>query len=171
MARFPIDTEQRRIGSRACAILHYRLNSDHWIYREETEIDVGRDCVIELSENDRWYNYKIEGQIKGTKRAMPLKRENAFSFPIETKTIMYALNSHQPFVLFYVDIHCETVYYLPIQDYFIANTAFFDKLDSAGDTLSLHIPCDNILNDQDEDLQQIAKSQYTGGPGISLRKL
>lgn len=52
MARFPIDTEQRKTGSRACAIVHYRINSDHWVYREETEIDIGRDCILELSEDE-----------------------------------------------------------------------------------------------------------------------
>ena len=65
MAR-PKDDEKRRTGSRGRGIVHFKLNADHWDYREETGNDYGRDCVAELSENDEWLNHKVEGQIKGT---------------------------------------------------------------------------------------------------------
>lgn len=175
MTPFPVDTEQRKTGSRACAIVHYKIDSEHWLYREETEVDIGRDCTIELSENDKWMNYKIECQIKGVKSShrlsqLKLKRENSYSFPLEKKTIMYALNSKTPFVLFLVDIQREKVYYLAIQDYFIANKKLFRKLDQGDDgTLNLHISMDCFLSD-DSDLREIAKSIYVDGPGESLRK-
>lgn len=117
MPRTPIDCEPRKTGSKARAIVHYKLNAEHWDYREETGNDYGRDCVIELSENDCWNNHKIEGQIKGTRSPEILKREKCFSFPLEVKTINYALNAPGAFVLFYVDVENELVYYLPIQDY------------------------------------------------------
>lgn len=176
MARFPIDTEERKTGSRACAIVHYQLNSDHWVYREDTEIDVGRDCIIELSENDRWQNHKIECQIKGVRSVsrlnkMKLKKENAYSFPLEKKTIMYALNSNTAFVLFFVDINSETAYYLAIQDYFIANKNLFEKLNSSEDgTINVHISLNCVLSYSDQDLQDIAKSVYVDGPGSELKK-
>lgn len=152
MARFPIDTEQRKTGSRACAIVHYRINSDHWVYREETEIDIGRDCILELSEDDKWLNHKIECQIKGVRSSsrlegMKLKKENSYSFPLEKKTIMYALNSNVAFVLFLVDLANETVYYLAIQEYFIANKELFKRIEDNNDdgTLNVHISCEHIL--------------------------
>ena len=169
-ARFPIDNDTRKTASRACAIVHYFIDSDHWLYREDTEIDVGRDCVLELSENNRWLNHKIECQIKGTKKPVKLKREDAFSFPLETKTIMYALNSANAFVLFYVDVTNEVVYYLPIQDYFIADKKRFDKLDGNQDTINVHIPIDNMLSEKDSELQDIARSTYVDGPSKKLKK-
>lgn len=170
MPRTPIDCEPRKTSSKARAIVHYKLNAEHWDYREETGNDYGRDCVIELSENDCWNNHKIEGQIKGTRSPEILKREKCFSFPLEVKTINYALNARGAFVLFYVDVENEVVYYLPIQDYFIANKTLFDKLDTGQERMSVHIPIDNILSDDDFDLQEIAKSVYVDGPSRNLRK-
>ncbi len=115
-----IDSEKRRIGSKARAIVHYKLNAEHWDYCEETSNDYGRDCIIELSEDDCWNNHKIEGQIKETHTPKRLKNEKYFSFPLEIKTINYALGTPSAFVLFYVDIGNEAVYYLLIQDYFIS---------------------------------------------------
>ena len=46
------------------------------------------------------------------------------------KTINYGLSSPIAFVLFYVDVDHGIVYYLPIQDYFIANPELFDALES-----------------------------------------
>lgn len=176
MARFPIDTEQRKIASRACAIVHYKLNSEHWVYREDTEVDVGKDCTIELSENNKWCNHKIECQIKGVSspdrlNRIKIKGGKEFSFPLSKKTIMYALNSSIAFILFFVDIDNEIVYYLAIQDYFIANKNLFNKLDENEEgTINVHISVDCILSAMDSDLQEIAKSTYVDGPGIELRK-
>ena len=170
MPRMPIDCEQRKTGSKARAIVHYKLNAEHWDYREETGNDYGRDCVIELSENDRWNNHKIEGQIKGTRNPARLKGKQCFSFSLEIKTINYALGTPTAFVLFYVDVENEKVYYLPVQDYFIANKKLFDKLDTGQEKMNVHIPMDNILSDDDFDLQEIAKSVYVEGPSRSLRK-
>lgn len=170
MPNLPQDKEQRKIGSRACAIVHYQLNADHWEYRQETGNDVGRDCVIELTENDEWTNQKIEGQIKGTKKPNLLAGKKVFSFPLEVKTINYALNTSNAFVLFYVDNVNEAVYYLPIQDYFIAHKELFEKLKTVQKTLNVHIPIDNLLCADDFDLQEIAKSVYVDGPSSKLRK-
>lgn len=86
------------------------------------------------------------------------------------KIINYALNAPGAFVLFYVDVENEVVYYLPIQDYFIANKTLFDKLDTWQERMNVHIPIDNILSDDDFDLQEIAKSVYVDGPSRNLRK-
>lgn len=96
----PIDCEPRKTGSKARAIVHYKLNAEHWDYREETGNNYERDCVIELSENDCWNNHKIEGQIKGMRSPEMLKKEKCFSFTLEVKNINYALNAPGAFVLF-----------------------------------------------------------------------
>ena len=170
MARMPIDTPQRKIGSKAVAILHYKINASHWEFRQETGNDVGRDCTIELSENDRWLNHKIEGQIKGTEKIEPLKTRAEISFPMDVKTVNYALGSSCPFVLFYIDVKTEKIFYLAIQDYFINNPDLFKKLDGTQEKLSLHIPMGNLLNDDDSNLVEIAKNTYVEGPGITLKK-
>ena len=170
MPKMPIDTPQRKIGSRAVAVVHYYVDSNHWEFRQETGNDVGRDCTIELSENDRWLNHKIEGQIKGTTKIEPLKTRNEASFSMEVRTINYALGSSCPFVLFYVDISKENVYYLPIQEYFIDHPELFAKLDGSQDKLNLHISLENLLNRSDERLTEIAKLTYLDGPGIGLKR-
>jgi len=171
MSIVPIDTPQRKIGSRAVAIVHYYMDSNHWEFRQETGNDVGRDCTFELSENDEWLNHKIEGQIKGTKKFEPLKtKNNVVSFSMEVKTINYALRSHCPFVLFYVDVSKENVYYLPIQEYFIDHPDLFAKLDGSQDKMSLRIPLENLLNQSDERLMDIARITYLDGPGSSLKR-
>ena len=170
MSRMPMDTESRRIGSRARAIMHYSLDANHWDYREETGNDYGRDCIIELSENNKWMNHKIEGQIKGSRQPNFLKDGLSISFPLDIKTINYALGTQVAFVLFFVDVTNETVYYLPLQDYFITNKKLFAKLDSGQESMAVHIPIDNVLTSEDTDLQQIAKSTYVDGPSKKLKK-
>lgn len=170
MARMPIDTPQRKIGSRAVAIVHYIFDSDHWEFRQETGSDVGRDCTVELSENDRWLNHKIEGQIKGSKEIKPLKTSDEISFSMEIKTINYALGSPVPFVLFYVDVTSEVVYYLSIQDYFINHPDNFAKLEGDQEKLSLRIPICNVLNEKDGELALLAQHTYIDGPGRGLTK-
>lgn len=96
--------------------------------------------------------------------------KNAFSYSMEKRTINYGLGSSNAFVLFLVDVTNETVYYLPIQDYFIANSKEFDRLENDNETMTIHIPCDNIVCDEDFDLQEIAKSIYVGGATRNLHK-
>lgn len=170
MGRMPFDTQQRKIGSRAVAIVHYKINSEHWEFRQETGSDIGRDCTIELSEDNKWYNHKIEGQIKGTLAPKRLKMSDCFSVQIELKTIRYALGSPISFVLFYVDNNSENVYYLSIQEYFIENKELFNKLFSEQEYLNVRIPIANVLTDEDTKLIEYAKCQYLDGPSKDLHK-
>ena len=100
MAR-PKDDEKRKTDSKGRGIVHFKLNADHWDYREETGNDYGRDCVAELSENNEWCNHKVEGQIKGT--ASPQFVGNTVSFPMLVKTIENALGTSTSFILFVAD--------------------------------------------------------------------
>lgn len=169
IARFSIDSEQRKTGSRACAIVHYQIDSEHWFYREEPEAESGRNCTLELSEGNKWRNYKIEGQIKGTKRPKVLSGGD-FTYALDIRTIEYALNSKHAFVLFYVDVVHEDVYFLPVQDYFIDNAQLLTKLSGEQETVSVHIPKKNLLKDNDYVLQELARSTYIDVPGIGLRR-
>ncbi len=171
MASPPKDWAGRRIGAEARKLVHSAFSTERWEYHEETGQDVGRDCTIELVENDEWTNKKIEGQIKGTTIAKTVNNGRAYSFSIELKTIKYALGSSSAFVLFFVPIETGKVYYLPIQDYFIADPALFEKLEGNQKTLNVHIPIENIVSEDDYDLQQIAKSVYVGGPARDLHKV
>ena len=170
MPKLPKDCSARVIGSEARKLVHYMFSSKRWEYRECTGNDNGLDCIIELIENEQWTNKKLEGQIKGTINPKKLKLKNCFSFSLDKKTINYGLSSSTAFVLFYVDVESEKVYYLPIQDYFIANPTLFDLLEKNTSKMNLHIPLDNLVCDEDFELQQIAKSTYIDGPSRNLRK-
>lgn len=171
MGRLPKDCTARIIGAEARKLVHYKFPTKNWEYHEFTECDNGTDCIIEFIDNNEWSNKKIEGQIKGSCHPKRLINEAAFSLNIDIKTILYGLGSSNAFVIFYVDTTNEVVYYLPLQDYFISNNAYFDKLKNVQKTINIHIPVDNIVSNDDFDLQQIAMSVYIGGPSKNLHKV
>ena len=168
MMERPKDNETRKISSKGKAILHYRINLDCWEYKQETGGDVGRDCILELSENDVWCNHKVEGQIKGTS-SPKITFHNQISFSMEVKTIAYALGTSTAFILFVVDTKTEMVYYQCIQKYFIENKDLFQKLETQK-YITIHIPVTQNLQQSDELLQNWAKTTYIDGPGLSLRE-
>ena len=163
----PKDSEDRRIGSKARALVHYQIDANHWLFREETGNDVGRDCSIELSEDNEWRNHKLEGQIKGTTVISNLKDE-MISFPMPVKTIEYALGSSTSFVLFVADVNSEIVYYQCIQSYFITHRYLFDKLSQK--TISIRIPKSQTISENDALLKSFALKTYIGGPGKGLKE-
>jgi len=160
--KLPGSPSSHGVGRIARAQVHAQMTPEYWIFREFTGGDYGVDCVLELTEKENATNNKIEGQIKGRSEIEPMKRENAISFSLEIQTINYALNSPIAFVLFLANTTTRKIYYLPIQDYFIANPTKFTDLEVNKKTVQLHIPLDNIVCEyNDYDLQQIAKSKYT----------
>lgn len=160
MSVYPKDTEQQKISRHSIKILLYTLDSDHWDYKLETGSDVGRDCILELSENDQWKNHKIEGQVKGTQKPVEILNGKYISFPMDVKTINYALQSPIAFVLFVVDTTNEIVYYQPIQQYAIENPGLLHKLSSGQQTVNIRIPKTQVVSENDDDLQRLATTLY-----------
>lgn len=171
MAKFPTDTDSRRTDSRACAIVHYTIDSNHWVYRQITGQDIGCDCELELSENDSWLGHKIEAQIKGTRHIgrYILADGSTISFPLEVKTINYGLSRPCPFLLIVVDVEMGKAYFLELQEYFIAHPNLFAKTEKEDGTINLHIDCSNVISEDDSGLQEIARRSYIGGATPELR--
>lgn len=165
MALFPADSESRRTDARACAIVHYLFNTDHWQYREITGQDVGCDCEFELSENNYWQGHKIECQIKGTRRLDNHKRKSGpfLSFSLDTKTINYGLNRSVSFILLLVDVKEERVYYQHIQRYFSDRPELLEKVNSTAKTVTIRIPMGNVLDEDDSVLRAYAREAYIRG--------
>lgn len=157
--RFPKDGDPRKISSRSEAILHYKIDSNCWIYRNETERDFGRDCILELVENDCFMNNKIEGQIKGAKKPNFISNHKYISQSVETKTISYALGCPYSFVLFVVDITSEKVYFQCIQEYFETRESEIDKLKKQK-YINIRVPVTNCINNNDENLKALAIKRY-----------
>ena len=168
--KFPIDDDNRVSGSRAKAIVHYKFNADHWEYRDYTGVDVGIDCCLELTENNEWRGNIIECQVKGRSRPKFNAKREFISLEIKKNTLNYALSRASSYVVLLVDLSDETIYYLPIQEFFIANPTYFPKLSSNQENITIRIPIDNIVTTEDENLQEIARSRYIGGPGVGLHK-
>lgn len=164
----PKDDEKRKTGSRGRAIVHFQIDSEHWDYREETGNDYGRDCVIELSENDEWNNHKVEGQIKGTGSVKKIDDGAYISFPMPVRTIEYALGTPTAFVLFVADTKTNDVYYQCVQDYFIENKKLFERLEQG--TINIRIPVSQNLVLGDNPLQELARVTFVDGPGESLKR-
>ena len=153
----PSDSESRKIGAKAEAILHYKINPNHWSFKQETGNDFGRDCIIELSEQEEWRNHKIEGQIKGTKSPIIVKND-FISFPMPVKTIEYALGASNAFILFVINIITEDIFFQCIQKYFIEHPELFYKLDQQ--TINIRIPVNQNLTINDALLQKWALKNY-----------
>jgi hypothetical protein len=168
--RLPKDCTARAVATRARSIVTYNLDAEKWEWHEQTGSDHGTDMILELVENEYFLNKKIEVQLKGRSSLNELKTGD-ISFPLDVKTVNYALCSTSAFALFLVDVTSEIVYYLPIQDYFIANPHMFKAAENNKSDVTLHISKDNVLNKQTEDLCVIAKSVYLNGPSRSLRKI
>lgn len=178
MARYPIDSDARRIGSRAAAILHYQINWRQWQYREITGQDVGCDCELELSVNNQWRGFKIEAQIKGTTRfdSFLLSDKTQISFPLEIKTINYALGCNNPFLLVVVDVNKEECHFVPLQELFLSNQEVLQKLVQRNEredegTMNIRFKTSMTISKCEPDLQMIATCQYAGGPTMNLRRV
>jgi len=156
--KYPKDCEARKIGTKARNIVFFSFDADHWDVKEQTGLDVGVDCVAELSENDEWCNRRIECQIKGTKKINYLKN-GMIGFDLEIHTINYALSSSIPFILLLVDVVNNIVYYLSIQNYFIDNPDLQNRLSNTS-TVRLHLNPANVLNHNDYELQRLTHSRY-----------
>jgi hypothetical protein len=170
IGKLPRDCSAREVSTRARSIVTYKLDAEKWEWHEQTGTDHGTDMVIELVENENFTNKKIEVQIKGRTSISVLKNGD-ISFGLDVKTVNYALSSSNAFVLFLVDVTSENVYYLPIQDYFIANPDKFDAVENNKTSVNVHISKDNVLNNEAYELCEIAKSVYINGSSRLLKKL
>ncbi|MBP3255309.1 MAG: DUF4365 domain-containing protein [Clostridia bacterium] len=158
---FPRDCSARAIGSKARAIFPNKLNLNHWEFHDLTGTDHGTDMIIEYIEDEEFKNNKIECQIKGTMNLKKMIKKDHISFSLDVKTINYALNCKYAFILFVVDVNCEDVYYIAIQDYFIANPDCFEKLKNNTNSMSIFFSAKDKLDEEnDYELIQCAKSVY-----------
>ncbi len=159
--RYPKDCSARIINTEARKIFPNNLNSIYWEHHEQTGTDHGTDMIIEYIENEEYHNNKIECQIKGTANIENYKRKKYISYPLDIKTINYGLNCRNGFVFILVDINTKEVYYVALQDYFIAHKEFFYNVMNNKETVSIQIDeKDSLTRENDFELRQIAKSTY-----------
>lgn len=158
---YPKDTPARKIGSKASSIVHYKFNTEHWIYRPESGLDYGRDCTLELIENETWRNHKLECQIKGTLQPKFILNEKFISQNLEFKTLMYAFGSNISFVLLVVDVNTEIIYYQCLQDYYQQHKEEIDNKLKKNGSINIRIPIENVTIENDIDLQNLAKKKWS----------
>ncbi|MCD8371844.1 MAG: DUF4365 domain-containing protein [Clostridia bacterium] len=159
MISYPKDNEQRKKGTRARALLPAMFDVSHWEYHEITGTDHGTDVLFEYIENDEFHGDKLEGQIKG--RSGLKVGEKGIPFKADIKTLNYGLACKNAYVIFLVDLDTEEdAYYLPIQDYFIANPSYYDKMQQNKGTYTFYFSEKNRVSFDDFELCEIAKSAY-----------
>lgn len=167
MARvFPKDTSQNREERKSYQVLLGLLDTDIWDFKGKENHDHGVDYAFEYIEDGEFKGYRILAQIKGSKKRALRDDSIIFDFPV--KTANYALGCSEPFVFFFVDLENEEAFFLPLQDYFIANPDKMVALENNKSTIRVFVPLDNMIDD--EELKQIAKSQYTFDEEHGLRK-
>ena len=157
---FPKDSLERRAETRSFQILFPKFNADRWDFKGQDQHDHGVDYTFEYVDNGKYKGQRILAQIKG-RSFIDFDKNGHIAFPLPVKTANYAVCCKMPFVLFLVDLKSKNAYYLPLQDYFIANPEQYKKLSSNKCSITVYIPEDNIMCDQDNDLISIAKSGYS----------
>lgn len=159
--KYPKDCSARIKNTEARKIFPNNLDSKWWEHHEQTGTDHGTDMIIEYIENEEYHNNKIECQIKGTTHMENYKKKKYISYPLDIKTINYGLNCKNAFVFVLVDILESKVYYVALQDYFIAHKEFFYNIMNNKETYSIQIDGNDILTrENDFELKQIAKATY-----------
>nr|WP_027871160.1 DUF4365 domain-containing protein [[Eubacterium] cellulosolvens] len=168
MCQLPGDVSARAVCTRSRGIFAYQIDSEHWEWHEQTGTDHGTDIILELSDGNNFLGRQIFGQIKGRTsiKYVDNNDQQMISFPLDVRTINYALNNPAPFVLFLVDVREETVYYLTIQDYFIEHPEYFEKLRINRRNLTLYIDPNNSLTANPEELIAIASIVYVNDNGL-----
>ncbi|MCD7885924.1 MAG: DUF4365 domain-containing protein [Lachnospiraceae bacterium] len=159
MKIYPKDDDKRQKGTKARALLPAMFDLSHWEYHEQTGTDHGTDMVFEYIEDEEFRGHKLEAQIKGRSKV----EVGRYGIPlaVDVKTLNYGLSCKNAFVLFLVDLSTgEDAYYLPVQDYFIADLSLYDRLEKNTSTLTVYFSEDNKVSYDDFDLCQIAKSGY-----------
>lgn len=63
----PKDNQINRPESGRIALLYYAIDYEHWEFRQETDEDRGRDCVLEYIDENSRSNCIIQSQVKGIK--------------------------------------------------------------------------------------------------------
>ena len=156
---YAIDSEEAKKERKSFQILFSKLDAEHWVWNSKDTFDHGVDYGFEYIENNEYKGYRIISQIKSSSKLVIKNGSIPFDFPV--KTASYAIGSAQPYIFFLVDLNSETVYYLPLQDYFIANeNKLLDTMTNTS-TVRVFVPIDNIVSYEDADLIEVAKSQYS----------
>ena len=164
---YPQDTPQKRNERKSFKIFLPLLDSDYWEHLGSDNNDHGVDHSFEYIENGEYKGYRILCQLKSrTKPEINKKNQIIFDFPV--KTANYAVGCPQPFVFFFIDLTTHDAYYLPLQDFFIANPDKMKALEKNKETIRVFIPIDNRLDDPE--LIEVAKAQYIFDEEHGLRK-
>lgn len=174
MAKYVMDDEKALEGRIGVSAIHYYLNAEYWHFRTASGVDIGIDFQIELIEDAINTGRTIFCQAKSTKNPVFRYGNTTLCFyTVKRSTMQYWLNMSNPVVLFVVDSRekPETIYYLPIQDYFIQHPEYVKELEQKDEgTYVLRIPIANKLESECKLLRELAKKSYIGTVGIDLRE-
>lgn len=165
--RYPQDTIEKLKERESFQIFFSLIDVKTWEYIGSDHNDHGVDYSFEYIEEKQYKGYRILAQLKSSNQDLKINNNKiCFDFPV--KTANYAVTCAQPFIFFFVDLKNRMVYYLPIQDYFIANPSKMEKLEKNTESIRLFIPLENTIDN--ENLKEVAKAQYSFDEEKGLRK-
>jgi len=153
---YPKDTPEKSKERESFSIFFPMLDSDCWEQEGQDSNDHGVDHTFEYIEDGEYKGYRILAQVKG--RTEPEIKDDYIVFDFPVKTANYAIGCSQPFVFIFVDLTNETAYYLPLQDYFIANPEKMEALEQNKSTVRVFVPLGNTI--ESEELKNVAEAQY-----------
>lgn len=136
--RYPEYTPERIKESKSYQVLLPKFNARRWAFGCSEWQDHGVDYSFEYVQDGFFHGFRLLGQVKGSSH-LKFGNADSFSYALPVKTANYAVECSQPFVLFVVDLISATAYYLPLQDYFIANRDKYEKLKVNTSTISVRI--------------------------------
>lgn len=163
---YPKDTEEKYKERKSFQILLSLLDMKTWDFIGFDKNDHGVDCSFEYIENNEYHGFRILGQLKSSSNLRVVDSRIVFDFPVGTAN--YAIGCSQPFLFFLVDLSNREAFYLPLQDFFIANPDKMIALNKNESTIRVFIPNKNKVGD--ERIREIAKCQYSLDEKNGLRR-
>lgn len=164
--RYPQDSEEKLKERESFQIFFSLMDMRTWEYLGSDYNDHGVDYSFEFIEDGEYKGYRIFVQLKSSQKPEIRNNEIVFDFPVHTAN--YAITCAQPFIFFFVNLTNRIVYYLPLQDYFIANKDKMDKLENNKTKIRVFIPLKNTIDS--ERLKEVVKAQYSFDEENGLRR-
>lgn len=157
----PKEGSYSSVGRRARKEAVYSFDEKFWEFRELTGQDAGLDMEFELILDGVYTHDKLVTQIKGRTDASYLDN-GMISFPLDVKTIEYALKSPYSFLLLLYEVRTEELFFICIQDYFYENINLLNRLRKNLSTVSIQLDPKNTVSDiNNQVLIELAKKRHS----------
>lgn len=163
-SKLPKRAATHRTDTKALRLIMGQLNED-WVIRNLEERDYGIDLQLELFDGDVPTGFMVLVQVKGTENSLA-----AESAQIPVKTLHYAELFSIPFFLFRTSLKDKETEFIWLQKYIATDLQILNPKWRTRKDLTIHVPPDNKLSNNEEKFRRIVKAQRYNADGLAFAK-